>query len=210
MQECAVTAHFSVFTCPSSCPTPEMHSTFSQSKVHQKRYCNNPVGRNKLATMVKCMCEQVGLKPKPFTTSDWSHNSIHCRPVCQKNLSRKLWGTEALSVCTGTCLRRLVNKTRELYLVWSAWAATQIDFLHLKFVVNGSRLAYWLGKPVDASRKSEKMAPSKLTHRKYFLYLCFLYTCFCAVLKHFCEVNSRVGIHSLSTNDKRFSTSQQH
>ena len=40
--------------------------------------------------------------------------------------------------------------------VWSAWAATQIDFLHLKFVADASRLAYWLGKPVDASRKSEK------------------------------------------------------
>ena len=42
----------------------------------------------------------------------------------------------------------------------------------LKFVVDGSRLAYWLGKPVDASRKSEKVAPSKLTHRKYFPYSC--------------------------------------
>ena len=36
----------------------------------------------------------------------------------------------------------------------------------LKFVVDASRLAYWLEKPVDASRKSEKTAPSKLTHRK--------------------------------------------
>ena len=56
------------------------------------------------------------------------------------------------------------------------------------------RLAYWLGKRVDASWKSEKMAPSKLTLCKYFPYSCFLYTCFCAVLKHFREVNSRVGI----------------
>ena len=48
-------------------------------------------------------------------------------------------------------------------------AAQIIDFLHLKFVVDASRLAYWLGKPVDAPRKSEKTAPSKLTHRKYFL-----------------------------------------
>ena len=53
------------------------------------------------------------------------------------------------------------------------WAAAQIDFLHLKFVANASRLVYWLRKPVDASRKSEKMAPSKLTHRKYFSYSCF-------------------------------------
>ena len=73
-----------------------------------------------------------------------------------------------------------------------------------------SRLAYWLGKLVDASWKSEKMAPSKLTHCKYFPYSCFLYTCFCAVLKHFHEVSSRLGIHSLSANDTRFSTSQRH
>ena len=52
---------------------------------------------------------------------------------------------------------------------WSAWAAAQTDFLHLKFVVDASRLAYWLGKPVDVSQKSEKTAPSKLTYRKYFL-----------------------------------------
>ena len=52
-------------------------------------------------------------------------------------------------------------------------AAAQIDFLHLKFVVDVSRLAYCLGKPVDASRKSEKITPSKLAHRKYFLYSCF-------------------------------------
>ena len=32
------------------------------------------------------------------------------------------------------------------------WAAAQIDFLHLKFIVDASRLAYWLGKPVDVSR----------------------------------------------------------
>ena len=31
-------------------------------------------------------------------------------------------------------------------------AAAQIDFLHLELVVDASRLAYWLGKPVDASR----------------------------------------------------------
>ena len=37
------------------------------------------------------------------------------------------------------------------------------------------RLAYWLGKLVDASRKSEKMAPSKLTLRKYFPYSCFFF-----------------------------------
>ena len=85
-----------------------------------------------------------------------------------------------------------------------------------KFVVDANRLAYWLGKPVDVSRKSEKMAPSRLTHCKYFPYSCFfffvffLYTCFCAVLKHFHEVNSRLGIHSLSANDTRFSTCQQH
>ena len=30
----------------------------------EKWYCNIPVGRNKLATMVKRMCEQAGLKPK--------------------------------------------------------------------------------------------------------------------------------------------------
>ena len=70
----------------------------------------------------------------------------------------------------------------------------QIDVLHHKFVVDASRLAYWLGKRVDVSRKSEKTAPSKLTLRKYFPYSCFLYTCFCAVLKHFREVNSRLGI----------------
>ena len=63
---------------------------------------------------------------------------------------------------------------------------------------------------VDASRKSEKTAPSKLTHRKYFPYSCILYTCFCAVLKHFRELNSRLGIHSLSANNTRFSTSQRH
>ena len=45
----------------------------------------------------------------------------------------------------------------------------------LKFVVDASRLVYWLGKPVDASRKSEKTVPSKLTHCKYFPYSCFLY-----------------------------------
>ena len=28
----------------------------------------------------------------------------------------------------------------------------------------------------------------------------YLYTCFCAVLNHFHEVNSRLGIHSLSAN----------
>ena len=78
----------------------------------------------------------------------------------------------------------------------------------LKFVVDGSRHAYWLEKLVDVSRKSEKTAPGKLTHRKYFPYSCFLYTCFCAVLKHYYEVKSRVGIHSLSANDTRFSTSQ--
>ena len=94
--------------------------------------------------------------------------------------------------------------------VWSTWAATQIDFLHLKFVVDASRLAYWLEKPVDTSRKSEKTAPSKLAHCtcKYFPYSCFLYTCFCAVLVHFREVNSRLGIHSLSANGTHFSTSQ--
>ena len=54
-------------------------------------------------------------------------------------------------------------------------AAAQIDFLHLELVVDASRLAYWLGKPVDASRESEKMAPSKLTHRKYFPYSCFFF-----------------------------------
>ena len=81
----------------------------------------------------------------------------------------------------------------------------------LKFIVDASRLAYWLGKMVDALRKSEKMAPSKLTHSKYFPYSCFfLYTCFCAVLKHFREVNSRLGIHSLSANDTCFCSSQQH
>ena len=31
---------------------------------NEKWYCNTPVGRNKLATMVKCLCEQAGLKPK--------------------------------------------------------------------------------------------------------------------------------------------------
>ena len=60
------------------------------------------------------------------------------------------------------------------------WA--QIDFLHLKLVVDASRLAYWLGKPVDVSRKSEKIAPSKLTHRKYhvfsFVYMYLLLCCF--------------------------------
>ena len=77
----------------------------------------------------------------------------------------------------------------------------------LKFVVDASRLAYWLGKPQHAAWKSEKMAPSKLTHCKYFPYSwVFLYTCFCAVLKHFHEVNSRLGIHSLSA----FSTCWQH
>ena len=44
----------------------------------------------------------------------------------------------------------------------------------LKFVVDASRLACWLGKPVDASRKSEKMVPSKLTHI-YFPYSCFFF-----------------------------------
>ena len=95
-------------------------------------------------------------------------------------------------------------------LICGGWGwGTQIDFLHLKFVVDAGRLAYWLGKPVDVSQKSEKMPPNKLTHCKYFLYLCsfFLYTC---VLKHFYEVNSRLGIHSLSPNDMCFSTCQRH
>ena len=47
------------------------------------------------------------------------------------------------------------------FRLWSAWAAAQIDILHLNFVVDASRLVYWVGKLVDASRKSEKMAPSK-------------------------------------------------
>ena len=93
--------------------------------------------------------------------------------------------------------------------VWSTWAAQTI-FLHLKFAVDASRLAYWLGKLVDMSRKSEKTASSKLIHRKYFPYSCFLYTSFCVVFKHFREVNSRFGIHSLSANDTRFCTSQRH
>ena len=66
--------------------------------------------------------------------------------------------------------------------VWSAWAAAQIDFLPLKFVANASRLAYWLGKLVDMSRKSEKMSPSKLTHCKYFPYSCFFFCILASVL----------------------------
>ena len=47
------------------------------------------------------------------------------------------------------------------HCVWSAWPAAQIDFLHLKFVVDGSRLAYWLGKAVDTSRMSGKKKDTK-------------------------------------------------
>ena len=58
-------------------------------------------------------------------------------------------------------------------------AAAQINVLHHKFVVDASRLAYWLGKPVDVSRKSEKIAPSKLTLRKYFRIRVFVYLLLC-------------------------------
>ena len=40
-----------------------LHPVKSAPKA-DKWYCNSPVGRNRLATMVKHMCEQAGLKPK--------------------------------------------------------------------------------------------------------------------------------------------------
>ena len=61
---------------------------------------------------------------------------------------------------------------------WSAWAAAQIHFLHLKFVADAGRFAYWLGKLVDASRKSENMAPSKLT-LSVFVLVFFAYLLLC-------------------------------
>ena len=73
-----------------------------------------------------------------------------------------------------------------------------INVLYHKFVFDANRLAYWLGKLVD-------MAPRKLALCKYFPYLCFLYTSFCAVLS-ISEVNSRHSIHSLTINDACFST----
>lgn len=48
------------------------------------------------------------------------------------------------------------------------WAATLINVLHHKFVVDATRLANWLGELADMSQKPEKMAPSKLGLHKYF------------------------------------------
>ena len=45
--------------------------------------------------------------------------------------------------------------------VLSKWAATQIDVLHHKFVVNATILAYWLGKRVMKVRKKKTKKNTK-------------------------------------------------
>ena len=62
----------------------------------------------------------------------------------------------------------------------------------------------------ESAKRWHQVSHIVSTFRIRVFLLFFLHICFCAVLKHFHEVNSRFGIHSLSANDTHFSTCQQH
>ena len=81
---------------------------------------------------------------------EWLKKAIVCRVIASLG-ERK--GRHNIGSCF---IRQGSGLTTGGFVVWSAWAAAQTDFLHLKFVVYASRLACWLGKPVDERHESPK------------------------------------------------------
>ena len=132
----------------------------------EKWCCNTPVGRNKLATMVKRMCEQAGLKPKTNHSLRATGATTLFNAGVPEKLVQKVTGHRSIE-----CLRRYEKTSEQHKRAVSRSLTSRQKFesqsLDIKRTVDISQPLPLAVTYIQCCRPCLKSAICFLQHRKY-------------------------------------------